>query len=439
MSVRRKSSSVLLSALATLVLAACGSSSSSSTSPAPTASTPAATTASASSTTTSSGASAAAPVTGASINVGMICSCSGVQAASLGQSGAVIQAWAKTVNASGGINGHPVNVIVKDDGSNPATALQDAKALVTQNHIVAMVGEESLVDASWASYIASAGIPVVGGLTIESTFLSNPDFFPSGSGIISLLAGSALQAKQAGKSNLGIVYCAETPICAQLVPIGQGLAKLAGLKSFAEKISATAPSYAAPCLAAKGAQVDAMFVGDNGTIVQRFVDGCAQQGYKPLQTSSMETAVPAWLADPSFEGALLSGTNANTFDTSTPGVAEFQAALNKYAPGIVSGSGFTYDTILPWAGGLLFQAAATAAHLTPTSTAADVKRGLYALKNETLSGISPPLTFVPGQPTLVPCYFTVQVSGKKFASLNGDKPTCLSTAQTTALAAALKG
>jgi branched-chain amino acid transport system substrate-binding protein len=369
----------------------------------------------------------------------MICSCSGAQAGSLGQSGAVIQAWAKSVNASGGINGHPVDVIVKDDGSNPATGLLAAKALVGQDHVMAIVGEESLVDASWASYVAGSGVPVVGGLTIESAFLSNPDFYPSGAQIVGLLAGSGQLAKQAGKKDLGIVYCAESPICAQLVPIGQGLAKLSGLKSFAEKISATAPSYAAPCLAAKSAGVDSMFIGDNGAIVQRFVDACAQQGYKPVQTSSMETAVPAWLSDATFNGALLDGTNANTFDPSTPAIQAFRAAVTRYAPGLISSAGFTYDTILPWAGGQLFQAAAKAAHLTPSSTPADVKKGLYALKNDTLGGLAPPLTFTPGRPSFVPCYFTATVSGGKFVSQNGDKPTCLTLAQETAVGAALKG
>jgi branched-chain amino acid transport system substrate-binding protein len=66
-----------------------------------------------------------------------------------------------------------------------------------------------------------------------------------------------------------------------------------------------------------------------------------------------------------------------------------------------------------------------------------VKKGLYALKNETLGGVAPPLTFTPAKPAFIPCYFTEQVKGGKFASLNGNKPTCLTAAQSTALAAAL--
>src|SRR5205807_10354844 len=120
-------------------------------------------------------------------------------------------------------------------------------------------------------------------------------------------------------------------------------------------------------------------------VVQRVIAACVQQGYNPQQVGSTETASNAWLTNPVFNGALLQGSNANPFDPSTPSIKLFQDALNQYAPGLVGSSAFTYEDILPWSGGLLFQAAAKAAHITPSSTPADVKKGLYALKNETLA------------------------------------------------------
>jgi branched-chain amino acid transport system substrate-binding protein len=236
----------------------------------------------------------------------------------------------------------------------------------------------------------------------------------------------------------GTIYCAESPICAQLVPLANGLAPQYGLKSFAAKISATAPSYTAPCLAAKSAGVDAMFIADNSPIVLRFVAACAQQGYTPQQISSTQTATSSWLADSTLNGALLSALNANGYDTSTPAIAKFQAALKKYAPSAINGSAFSGEEINPWSGGLLFQAAALAGHLTPSSTPADVKQGLYALKNETLDGVAPPLNFTPGKPAFIPCWFGQQVKGGQFAALNDNKPSCLTAAQGAAIAKALK-
>ena len=66
------------------------------------------------------------------------------------------------------------------------------------------------------------------------------------------------------------------------------------------------------------------------------------------------------------------------------------------------------------------RAAKAAGHLTSSSTPAQVKKGLYALKNETLDGVAPPLNFTPGKPAFIPCWFSEQVKGKS-TSLNANK------------------
>jgi branched-chain amino acid transport system substrate-binding protein len=378
-------------------------------------------------------ASASADPSGAgSIRVGFVCSCSGAQSAEVGSSRQVGTAWADSVNASGGINGHPVKLFVEDDAGNPATGLQDVKALVTEDHVVAII-DMSLADSAWASYIASRGIPVTGGISVEAPMLTNPDFYPSGTQLLVLTVGNFALAKAAGKTDIGVMYCAESPVCAQLVPLAQGAGATTGVKVSSEKVSATAPSYVADCLSLRNAGVDAMFPAVAAPVVLRVTDQCAQQGYKPLLTSQTTTAANSWLADKNLDGAILSSTNANQFDTSTPSVEAFHQALNKYAPGLASSSAFNYLDGAAWAGGQLLKAAATAAKLTPTSAPADLKKGLYALKNETLGGFAPPLNYRPGKPAFIPCYFTAKVQGSRFESLSADKPTCLTTVQTDAM------
>ena len=56
----------------------------------------------------------------------------------------VYQAWANTVNAAGGINGHPVKTILVDDQSNPGNSLTDVEKLVNEDHVVALVDESDL-------------------------------------------------------------------------------------------------------------------------------------------------------------------------------------------------------------------------------------------------------------------------------------------------------
>lgn len=415
----RSAVAVVLPVLVATGLAACGSSSHKTSAPK---ATPASTA------TAPAGASNATAAKGTPIVVGTICSCSGPTASLEAKQGRVSQVWAKTVNAAGGINGHPVQMIVKDDGNNAATALQDAKALV-QDHVIAIVGDNSEQDGSWASYIAQQGIPVVGGQNVTGPYLTSPDFFPSGTQLPLATASIVSLAKQAGRKHFALVYCAELPVCAQLVPLAQNPAKAQGMAFSTAKVSATAPSDAAPCLQLRSEGVDSIYVADAPPVVEKFIDDCAQQGYTPQNVNNIASASNSWLSDSRLGGTLLVGTNANPFDTSTPAVQTFYAALNKYAPGLTKSQQFSYPDLFAWTGGLLFQAAAKAGNIGPSSTPADVKKGLYALKNETLGGLAPPLNFTPGKPSLVPCYFTDKMEGGKFVSLNGNKPTCVSAAQ----------
>jgi branched-chain amino acid transport system substrate-binding protein len=372
--------------------------------------------------------------------VGAICSCSGPEANNLALLSKASTAWADSINASGGINGHPVKMITMDDGNSPATALLDAKKLVEQDHIMAMVGDNSLADTGFVAYMTAKGVPVVGGIAVETPFLTSPDFFNAGSPVPIQLVGTMTQAKQAGKKKVGILYCAEVPACKQLVGLAKGAAALAGgIGTYTASISPTSPSYPAPCLAAKGAGVDALFTAENAAVVSRVAAACAQQGYKPVQVNETTTSSKSWLQDPNMNGVLMVSTNAPYTDTSIPAVKAFIDALNKYATGATSSPQFSYDIIYPWIAGKLFEAAAKAGNLTPSSTSADIKKGLYALKAETLDGLAPPLTFTSGKPGFATCYFSSTVKNRAFVSLNGSKSSCLSAAQATALGKALGG
>jgi branched-chain amino acid transport system substrate-binding protein len=286
--------------------------------------------------------------------------------------------------------------------------------------------------------VAGHGVPVVGGLDPSVPFITNPDFFATGTTLPVETVGAAALAKQAGKHKLGVMYCSETPLCAQVVPLAKGAAALNGLGFASQAVSSTAPSYAAPCLAMKSAGVDALFIADNAAIVQRIVDACAQQGYKPAVVNETATVGSNWLSDANFDGALLSSSNPGYTDSANPGVAAFLAALKKYAPSVQGSTSFSYDTIYPWLAGQLFQAAAKAGSLTPTSTPAQVKQALYKVNGTTLGGLAPPLTITPGKPVFSACFFGSTLKSGGYASLNGGKPSCLTAPQVKALLTALK-
>lgn len=427
-----------------LTLAACGSSSSSSSS-ATSATSPAAGTATAASSAASSAASDAAVAGGATaaagtaIPVGSICSCSGVQAASAGKVADATKAWAAEVNAGGGVNGHPVKLYSLDDGADPAKALQDAKQLVEQDKVIAIVGEVSVADEAFADYVKAKAVPVVGGLTIEAPFATNSDFYPTGPGAAVLTVASLQAAKSDSRKAFGAMYCAESPVCAQFVPLAQLAGQLTGLSVHSAKVSSSAPSYTAPCLELRGQGVDNLLIATNGTVETRIVDACAQNGFKPLVTGDLITFAAQFLADPAFEGSVWAAPGANYLDNSVPGVKAFTAAMNTYAPGLTKSPQYNADLLLTYTGGKLFQAAAKAAGgLSPTSTPADVVKGLDALKGETLDGLTAPLTFTAGQPSFPTCYTNDKLTKGTLVTQNAT-PICLPQQTVAALAKALAG
>jgi branched-chain amino acid transport system substrate-binding protein len=370
---------------------------------------------------------AAAPlrstVTGTPIVVGSICSCTGPSAAALGANAKISKAWAAWTNAHGGINGHPVKVITADDGANPATALKIVKRMVQRDHIQALIGETSQVDTAWENYLHGTDVAAIGG--VNTPFFTDSEFFPSGATIPVLMYGAMQQAQKAGKKTFGTMYCAEVAVCSQVVPFVQIMGKLVGLKTWFSKISNVAASYAAPCLSARQAGVDALFVAAASPVVQRVATGCAQQNLKALAVSTTAAIENDWLTNKSLDGALASGYNVSAVNDTLPAMRDFHAALDSQLPGFRQSTRFGDPSLLPWAGGQLFKAAAEAGQIGPASTPKQVKAGLYRLRGETLGGIAPPLTFTPGKPAFSTCYFTIKVKDGAFVEPNGATPVCM--------------
>jgi branched-chain amino acid transport system substrate-binding protein len=66
-----------------------------------------------------------------------------------------------------------------------------------------------------------------------------------------------------------------------------------------------------------------------------------------------------------------------------------------------------------------------------------VKKGLYALKNETLDGLIGPVTFTPGKVTFPTCNFVLSVENGAFTSPQGGSAQCLTAGQLSTLNTAL--
>jgi branched-chain amino acid transport system substrate-binding protein len=370
------------------------------------------------------------------IPVGVIGSYSGPAASSVAGAESSIQAWADSVNAAGGINGHRVQLYIVDDAGNSATALTGMKTLVEQDHVVAIVGQASTDASPWESYIDSKGIPVVGGNTASVTYLSDPNFYAVGGNLLSGYYGVTALAKANGPK-LGDLYCAEIPACAATTTLLQTFGKSLGVSmSYSSKVSAAAPDFTAVCQGLKSAGVQSYSLGLAAVTLKQVATQCALQGLK-AQLIISNVADSTFPSDPGFNGIEVVDAMFPFFDDSTPATREFHAALTKYAPALgTPASPLNSEVTQAWASGKLFEAAVKAAGNGPI-TPASIKKGLYALKGETLGGLTVPLTYTPGKPSPQNCYFTYSIQGGKFIEPDGLKTTCAPEAVIAAAATAL--
>ncbi|MBO0728456.1 MAG: ABC transporter substrate-binding protein [Acidimicrobiaceae bacterium] len=407
-----------LSALLLFALSACSSSSKTTT--------PTTTSGGAGATSATTGATSSA--TGSPFVIGFQCSCSGAFASSTAIQENIIKAWVTYENSHGGINGHPVKLIFNDDSLNPSTSLSQVTTMVQQDHVIAII-DGTDIDSAWAKFVSQKGIPVVGDNLANSTMYSDADFFPEGQTINTLPASIAAAAKKDGITSLGSVYCSSDPVCAELAkPIAQA-AQAVGVKApYAAGIPETAPNYTAQCIDARSHGVNGMFVAESITVVEHFVNDCTAQGYKPKYLAEDGAVGKSFLTTPGLDGMLGIENNLPAEDTSNPAVQTMISAVDKAYPGLTNSPNWGPAATGVWASGMLFAAAAKAANLGDNATPAQVKQGLYALHGETLGGLAPPLTYTPGKPTTVDCWFYLGVHNKQFTTPYGSQPYCGSSA-----------
>jgi branched-chain amino acid transport system substrate-binding protein len=341
----------------------------------------------------------------------------------------VYQAWANTVNTSGGINGHPVQLIVKDDAGNPGTAVANAQALISE-HVTALA-DVSIVDSAFESAVQASGIPVVGIETPNPPFGTNPDFFPEAQTNASATYATVATAKTAGATNVGDIYCAESPVCAESVPIFKSTGKQLGVPlTYSAEVSAVAPNYTAQCVAADQEHVKSLFIGDSSSVIARIATDCNTQNYQPIYITQGAGFGMVEANTPGLKNTLWNEFQATPFyATSIPAVKAADAAIDKYYPGLQENTQLYNETdFMAWASGVLLEDAVKAGGLTAsaTPTAAEVMKGLYSLKSDNLDGLTVPLTFTPGQPHNISCWMTARVQNGVPSLVNNGAVSCVS-------------
>jgi branched-chain amino acid transport system substrate-binding protein len=330
--------------------------------------------------------------------------------------------WQDWVNSHGGINGHPVKVTTVDDQTDPAKSTEEANTFISQ-HVIAIM-DDSNVSTAWAKAAQAANIPVIG-MTHSGendTYRTNPDFFGAGMNDIASVWGQTKVASLSGKTNFGVLYCAEIAACQSAVPVIKAAAGDNGVKiTYAGAISSSAPNYTAQCLAAQQAGTNSIVIDAS---VVKVADDCAKQGYHPQWVESEGTLNQQLRTDPNYNNVLANVAFAPWQLDNTPALKEFHAAVGN----LVNTSTVPYQVIGTWTGAQLFEAAAklgvSASDTSPTSQ--DVYNGLYGLNGTTLGGLSAsPETFVKGQANILKCMYIMGIKDGQWTAPYGSQTFCM--------------
>lgn len=368
------------------------------------------------------GAPTPGPATGTPIRIGNIGAYSGVLGAIFSAGQPTAQAFAQWVNARGGLNGHPIEVITADDGGDPARHLSLAKNMVENQGVVAFMGNLSPFSAGGASgYLESKKVPVIGGEVINAAWTTSPMYFPQSTAIEYIERGLPRLGVAAGNKKFSIFYCGESTICTEgNAVLADEIPKAGGELVYSAQVSLAQPDFTAECLQARNKGATAIIVGGDGNTLSRAANSCAQQGYRPQWITLSLAIVDSIAGNPNLEGA--AGT-VGTFPwvaTDTPAAKDFRTAMGQLSPN----TELSAAASAVWASGLLLQRAGRALPEGKVSST-DLLEGLWSIKDDNLGGAAPPLTFTRDRPAAPSkCYFTMALKGGKWVAPTGSQVQC---------------
>jgi branched-chain amino acid transport system substrate-binding protein len=365
-----------------------------------------------------------AGLAGTPITIGVLANVSGITGAPEAGAAKVFEAWAADVNATGGIGGHPVQVLTKDTKGDAPTAAAAADELINDETVVAVVALSTSTDHVVGQTLADSGLPVVGGVGYNPVVWGKlKNWFGITTSFPEVVNMQVASAKAVDAKTLSVVACAEDPACESAIPLFEAASKTAGTTfTGTVKVAANAPNFTAECLEVMRRKADFVQMSISPSVGSRVASDCQTQGYTGYFGASA-TAVMADLYDTPdirLAGAL------NTFPwwVDDAPVTHFRDVMKArhvdekmWAQPAATGA---------WATGELFKKALSGAVGEPSAdvTRETVLTAYGKVSNETVGGLLPqPMTFHAGQPgPAVKCYWLYHFEKGEFSGTL--KPSC---------------
>ncbi|MGQ0464748.1 MAG: ABC transporter substrate-binding protein [Sporichthyaceae bacterium] len=337
-------------------------------------------------------------------------------------------AWVKDVNARGGLACHPVVLYQRDDGGDQSRSAAAVAELVGAKKAVAIVGAMPILTmAGFTAGVERMRIPVVGGDGLTGEWDRSRYLYRQGAGLDGQVAALLAHLRAEGRPKFAHLYCIETPSCTAAVKVVDAQARRVGAELvYRVQVSATQTEYSAPCLNARSSGAQVLLLALDGASIGRVARSCATVGYRPLLASTGGVIGIEQARDPQLRASGFAATSltAPWMLRTSPGQRDLHDAMARHAPGVEIDS----NAVSAWASGRLLEAAV--AGLGPAAraplTSQSILRGLATVRNETLGGLAPPLTFHADRTreTTPRCVFLEVLTTRGWTAPRGNRTLC---------------
>ncbi|GAF48882.1 ABC transporter substrate-binding protein [Rhodococcus wratislaviensis] len=242
------------------------------------------------------------------------------------------EAAAKAINANGGVNGRPIEVVSCNDKGDPNTAAKCAREMVGQD-VVASIGSVTRNSDQAIPIFAAADIASIGNYPATSADRTDPSSFPLGGGITNEYTGAGYSVvKYGGAEKVSLISHSAATAQAAMGYLEKGVKAAGGEVVNEVRIDLGSADSSAQVAKAvgNGAQgvVTALPSADMGQVTRSLASTGANLEHATDSFSAQPTLLESLGA--AAEGMILSGDTPSATDTSVDYIKQFNDEMNAF-------------------------------------------------------------------------------------------------------------
>ena len=143
------------------------------------------------------------------------------------------KAAVRGINARGGVNGHPLELITCNEGNSPNTASACARKLIKEKVVAEVAALTLTAEQQLSTILGGAGIPMVGDAVLTSVLSNDDNEFLTVSPSSVWVPASVKTCVDAGKKKIGLSIL-DLPGPQEKIPVIKQAAEVAGAEVVAE-------------------------------------------------------------------------------------------------------------------------------------------------------------------------------------------------------------